>query len=112
VLQQCQLLKGVQSSALLRIYLIMLMMTVKYYKQMCSLSLSSRLVSSRLVSSRVCIIIINIIIAGVVFLLRPSSSVETNTRRNSNNMLGLACFLGRERWEGGCLPAAAPIATC
>jgi hypothetical protein len=68
--------------------------------------------SSRLVSSRVCIIIINIIIAGVVFLLRPSSSVETNTRRNSNNMLGLACFLGRERWEGGCLPAAAPIATC
>jgi hypothetical protein len=67
--------------------------------------------SSRLVSSRVCIIII-IIIAGVVFLLRPSSSVETNTRRNSNNMLGLACFLGRERREGGCLPAAAPIATC
>jgi hypothetical protein len=66
--------------------------------------------SSRLVSSRVCIIII-IIIAGVVFLLRPSS-VETNTRRNSNNMLGLACFLGRERREGGCLPAAAPIATC
>lgn len=67
----------------------MLMMTVKYYKQMCSLSLS-------LVSSRVCIIIIIIIIiiAGVVFLLRPSSSVETNTRRNSNNMLGLACFLG------------------
>jgi hypothetical protein len=68
--------------------------------------------SSRLVSSRVCIIIINIIIAGVVFLLRPSSSVETNTRRNSNNMLGLACFLGRERREGVCLPAAAPIATC
>jgi hypothetical protein len=67
---------------------------------------------SRLVSSRVCIIIIIIIIAGVVFLLRPSSSVETNTRRNSDNMLGLACFLVRERWEGGCLPAAAPIATC
>jgi hypothetical protein len=107
VLQQCQLLKAVQSSALLRIHLIMLMMTVKYYKQMCSLSLS-------LVSSRVCIIIIIIIIiiAGVVFLLRPSSSVETNTRRNSNNMLGLAWFPGRERREGGCLPAAAPIATC
>jgi hypothetical protein len=46
-----------------------------------------------------------------VFLLRPSS-VETNTRRNSNNMPGLAWLLGRERREGGCLPAAAPIATC
>jgi hypothetical protein len=109
VLQQCQLLKGEQSSALLRIYLIMLMMTVKYYKQMCSLSLSLSLS----LSSRVCIIIIIIIIiiAGVVFLLRPSS-VETNTRRNSNNMPGLAWLLGRERREGGCLPAAAPIATC
>jgi hypothetical protein len=74
--------------------------------------LQTNVFSLYLVSSRLCIIIIIIIIAGVVFLLRPSSSEETNTRRNSNNMLGLAWFLGRERREGGCLPAAAPIATC